>query len=69
MSGMDGVKVHVAGGPRGAADAGNDDGFILVQPLSVNGPQDGCQKNAVAAAGAPDVRQRGLAQVFLNVCH
>ena len=73
MGSVDGVKIHIAGSPGRAADAGHNHCVVLGQPLLLNGLDNGLHDNAVAAAGAPQVRQAVLAEIFLiasrKFCH
>ena len=66
MSGVQRIKIHVAGSSGGAADTGNDDGLIAVQPLFLNGLDDSFCGNTVTTAWTPEVWQAVLARMLFK---
>jgi len=74
VGGVEGVKVHVNGDSPGTADPGDDYNLVLFEPGAIDRPDQGAQKDAVAAARAPDVREllvmpQILVDQFGDFCH
>ena len=62
-----GIKVHIAGTARGAADAGDDDGIVLRHALrALDRLRDAFQRRTVAAARTPQVGQAVLSKILLK---
>ena len=57
VGGVQGAAVHVAGYSGCAADAGYDGGVVFFKMEGVHGADEPFHDDAVAAAGAPDVRE------------
>lgn len=66
VSGMNGVEIHITGSPGRTADTGNDHHFVLLQPQIVDGLGHIPHKDAVAAAGTPDMGQVSKTHILMN---
>ena len=64
---MEGVGVDIGGQPPGTADAGDDRKLVLVDVELVDRPQQGAQRDAVAAARTKEVRHHLLAEIVADV--
>ena len=59
VSGMYGIKIKIAGSTAGAADTGNYSHIVFGKIEFGNSFNNAAGNNAIAAAGAPDMRQNG----------
>lgn len=66
VQGVQAVEIHVAGNARRTADARDHDQVFFVQAHAVDRVQQGVEDDAVAAARAPHVREKPLADVVVD---
>jgi len=67
MGHMKSVGVDVGGEPPGAADAGHHRELVLVYAQLMDGPEQSPERDAVAAAGAKEVRHHLQTQIIAHV--
>ena len=66
MSGVQCIKIHIAGGSGGAADTGNNDGFISIQTFFLNGLNNGLGCYTITTAWTPEMWQAVLAKILFK---